>query len=186
VSHDWNLAGNEGYDTHNLAADTVAILDSSKATLVHMETLRRATLYTRKDSQAAKQLLLKLTARAEAAESEVHPDALAVFDAGYLAETYKQWLGEGAQNPANGLDGYARVQKALRLGGDNPQMEFAAALITLTGPQAEHQEHAAKAMAGAKTDRDLARNLSTRFLGPQSQTMAEMIMRNGEPKVARQ
>src|SRR6516164_3655282 len=72
VSHDWNLAGNEGYDTHNLAADTVAILDSSKATLVHMETLRRATLYTRKDSQAAKQLLLKLTARAEAAESEVH------------------------------------------------------------------------------------------------------------------
>src|SRR5215831_3194413 len=29
VSHDWNLTGGEGYDTANLAADTLVILNSS-------------------------------------------------------------------------------------------------------------------------------------------------------------
>jgi len=176
VSHDWNLSGEENYDTKNLSDDTIAILDqSSKATLVHMETLRRATLYARSDPLAAKHLLLKLTTRAETAENSTHPDAWAIFDAGYLAETYKQWLGEGARNPANGVDGYALVKKALQLSGDDAQMEFAAALITLGGPGvAEHQEHAAKAIAGAKTDELLKRNLKSHFLGS-GQTLAEII-----------
>jgi len=176
VSHDWNLSGEENYDTKNLSDDTIAILDqSSKATLVHMETLRRATLYARSDPLAAKRLLLKLTTRAETAENSTHPDAWAIFDAGYLAETYKQWLGEGARNPANGVDGYALVKKALQLSGDDAQMEFAAALITLGGPGVgEHQEHAAKAIAGAKTDELLKRNLKSHFLGS-GQTLAEII-----------
>ena len=186
VSHDWNLNGGENYDTQVLAKDTITILDASQVTLVHMETLRRATLYARKDAQAAKQLLLMLTARAEAAQNSGHPDALAVFDAGYLAETYKQWLGEGGQNPANGMDGYALVEKALRFRGNDGQMEFAAALITLSGPAKVNQEHAQKAKEGAKSDSLLARNLNTRFLGASSQTMAEMIQRNATTKVARE
>ena len=186
VSHDWNLNGGEIYDTHELAKDTIAILDANQVTLVHMETLRRATLYARKDAQAAKQLLTMLTARAEVAENPGHPDALAVFDAGYLAEAYKQWLGEGGQNPANGMDGYGLVKKALGFRGNDGQMEFAAALITLSGPARENQEHAQKAMDGAKTDALLARNLNTRFLGAGSQTMAEMMQRNATTKVARE
>jgi hypothetical protein len=186
VSHDWNLNGGENYDTRDLAKDTITILDASQVTLVHMETLRRATLYARKDAEAAKQLLLMLTARAEAAQNSPHPNALAVFDAGYLAEAYKQWLGEGGQNPANRVNGYALVKKALQLHGNDGQMEFAAALITLSGPAAENQEHARKAMDDAKTDPLLARNLSTRFLGSESQTMAEMIRRNAATKVVRQ
>jgi len=186
VSHDWNLNGGENYDTHELAKDTIAILDASQVTLVHMETLRRATLYAGKDAQAAKQLLLMVTARAEAVQNSGHPDALAVFDAGYLAETYKQWLGEGGQNPANGTDGYGLVKKALRFRGKDGQMEFAAALVTLPGPARENQEHAQRAMDGAKTDALLARNLNTRFLGAGSQTMAEMIQRNATTKVARE
>jgi len=186
VSHDWKLDGSESYGTQHLAADTVALLDRNpKAALVHMETLRRATLYARKDPQAAKQLLLRLTARAEAEQNLPHPDPLTVFDAGYLAETYKQWLGDGGENPAYGLNGYALVKKALELTSGDPQMEFAAALITLRGPQAEHAEHAAKAIAGAKTDKALARNLATHFLGPESETMAEMITRNQPSKADR-
>lgn len=186
VSHDWNLSGGENYDTAKLADDTMAILDGSpKATLVHMETLRRATLYARKDPQAAKQLLVRLMARSEAAENSKSPDALAIFDAGYLAESYKQWLGEGGQNPANGMDGYALVKKALQSSGGDAEMEFAAALITLRGPEAEQRVHAAKAIAGAKTDELLAQNLNSHFLG-QSQTMAAMITRGSETKVARQ
>ena len=186
VSHDWNLNGGENYDTHDLAKDTIAILDGSQVTLVHMETLRRATLYARKDTQAAKQLLLMVIARAEAEQNSGHPDALAVFDAGYLAEAYKQWLGEGDQNPAQRVDGYALMKKALLFRGNDGQMEFAAALITLSGPARENQEHAQKATDGAKTDVLLARNLNTRFLGAGSQTMAEMIQRNAVTKVARE
>ena len=186
VSHDWNLNGGENYATHELAKDTIAILDASQVTLVHMETLRRATLYARKDAQAARQLLLMVTARAEAAQNSGHSGALAVFDAGYLAEAYKQWLGEGGQNPANGTDGYGLVKKALEFRGNDGQMEFAAALVTLSGPARENQEHAQKAMDGAKSDALLARNLNTRFLGAGSQTMAEMIQRNATAKVARE
>ena len=185
VSHDWNLNGGENYDAKNLPDDTIAILDhGSKTTLVHMETLRRATLYARQDPTAAKQLLLRLTARADASASSAAPEALKIFDAGYLAEVYKQWLGEGSKNPANGMDGYALVKKAIQVKGD-AQMEFAAALITLGGPGAEHQAHAAKALAGAKTDQLLAQNLNSHFLG-RSQTMAEMITRGPETKVAKQ
>src|SRR5947207_9572969 len=77
ISHDWNLTGGENYDTNQLAGDTLAVLDASKVPLVHMETLRRATLYARKDPMAAKQLLLKLVARAQSGESASNPDAFA-------------------------------------------------------------------------------------------------------------
>jgi hypothetical protein len=186
ISHDWNLSGGENYDTHNLANDTIALLDSSEVPLVHMETLRRATLYARKDPQAAKQLLVQLVARARSSESSAHPNALAIFDAGYLAEAYKQWLGEGSANPANGLDGMVWITKALQASGNNPEMEFAAALVTLHGSDAKHQAFAQRAAAGAKNDELLARNLARHFIGAQSQTMAELILKNDETKVARQ
>ena len=166
----WNLSGNENYDTRNLVRDTLAILDSNAPVLVRMETMRRATLYAGKDSQAAKELVIRLHAR-----TNIQPaDALAWFDVGYLAAAYGQWL---KQNPASGLDAYALVQKALSLRGNDPEMEFAAALITLRGPEKDHQEHARKAVAGAKSDPLLAQNLASRFLG-NDQTVAEMLTTN--------
>jgi len=179
ISHDWNLSGSENYDTSKLASDTIAILDSSDVTLVHMETLRRATLYARKDPLAAKQLIARLVSRADATKSatpSTPPSALAVFDAGYLAETYKQWLG-AENNPAQRFDGYALVQLALQRRGNDPQMEFAAALISVGNASINGQEHAEKALAGAKNDSLLARNLSAHFLGAQSETLSAMITR---------
>src|SRR2546427_11765746 len=138
ISHSWNLSGGENYDTKNLVRDTLEILAPDTSVLVRMETLRRATLYARKDPVAAKELLARLHARATSAESSGHPDALAWFDIGYLVETYKQWIGQNLPhmtdgmrldtNPAAGVDGYALVKKALALRasalhGDNPQME---------------------------------------------------------------
>src|SRR5258708_10963345 len=121
ISHSWNLSGGENYDTKNLVRDTLDILAPGTPVLVRMETLRRATLYARKDPVAAKELLARLHARATAAESSGHSDALAWFDVGYLAETYKQWLGQNlphmtdglrmAPNPAPGLHGYAMEEK---------------------------------------------------------------------------
>jgi hypothetical protein len=183
ISHDWNLSGSESYNTKNLSADTIAILDSDPVVLVHMETLRRATLYARKDSIAAKQLLTKLVARADSL-ANTPAAALASFDLGYLAETFKQWMGKDEPNPAQGFDGYALVKKSIQFRGNDPQMHFAAALISLNGPADEERDFAQKAIAGAKTDALLQRNLSTHFRGPQTETMAEMISRTPAVKVA--
>ena len=189
----WNLSGGENYDTKNLVADTLEILKPETPVLVRMETLRRATLYARKDPLAAKALLAKLHARATSAESAGRPDALAWFDAGYLVETYKQWIGQNLphmtdgmrmdSNPAAGVDGYAWVKKAIALRGaaipgDDAQMEFAAALITLSGPREEHAQHAQKAVTGAKADALLAQNLATHFIGPKDLTVSEMLAKD--------
>lgn len=174
----WNLSGNENYDTKNLARDTLAILGPSTPVVIRMETLRRATLYARKDPQAAKELFTKLFARAASNETAAHPDALAWFDAGYLAEAYNQFLGKEGQNPAAGIDGYSLVKKALALRGQDPEMEFAAAMITLSGPQKDHQEHVQKAIAGAKGDPLLAQNLSSHFMGNDQQSVSQMLTKN--------
>jgi hypothetical protein len=174
----WNLAGNENYDTRNLVQDTLAILDSGAPVIVRMETLRRATLDARNDPRAAKALLTKLYQRATSAEAAGHSDALAWFDAGYLVEAYRQWFYKDP-NPAAGIDGYGLVKKALALRGhSDPEMEFAAALITLQGPEPAHQEHARRAIAGAKGDPLLARNLSSQFLGSETRTVSEALLRS--------
>ncbi len=181
ISHNWELTGTENYDLKNLVPDTLAILDSNTPVLVRMETLRRATLYAEKNSQIAKELLTKLHARATNAESAGRPDALAWFDAGYLIEAYKQLYWK-SQNPASGLDGYAWVVKAINLRGSDPEMEFAAALITLGSQQANHQDHVLKATVGAKADPLLAQNLASRFIGSDSPTISQMFAKAVSPK----
>ena len=171
----WNLTGNENYDTQNLTKDTLAILDSGAPVIVRMETLRRATLYARKDPRAAKELLTRLYQRANSETTSTRHDALARFDVGYLAEAYKELFGKES-NPAAGIDGYDLVVKALALSGHNdPEMEFAAALITLHGHDRAHEEHARKAIASAKVDFLLARNLSSQFRGDPTQTVSEAL-----------
>jgi hypothetical protein len=187
ISHEWNLTGSESYNVNNLVSDTVALLESDSTVLVHMETLRRATLYAQKDPVVANRLLITLVSRSDAAARTPNA-ALASFDAGYLAETFKQYelISKSANDPAHNVDGYALIKKAIQLRGNDPQMEFAAALVTLSGPAADHADYAQKALAGAKSDPLLAHNLSTHFMSPQSETMTEMITRNSNVKVARQ
>jgi hypothetical protein len=159
--------GSNGYDLKNLTRDTLAILDANAGVLVRMETLRRATLYARQDPTVAKELMSKLYLRAQGSNT-----ALAWFDAGYLAESYKVWIGRDEPNPAAGLDGYGWVKKAIQLSGGDAQMEYAAALITLRGPAGEHREYVQKAMDGAKRDALLARNLSAQF---HNESMAALL-----------
>ena len=163
--------GDGAYDLKNLTPDTLAILDSNTPVLVRMETLRRATIYARQDPAVAKELITRLQARA-AKSAAADSGALAWFDLGYLTETYKQWMGKGEPNPAQGLDGYAFVNKAITLRGSDAQMEFAAALIALTHSESDRKPHVEKAMAGAKTDSLLAQNLASFF---NRQTIAELL-----------
>jgi hypothetical protein len=172
---DWNQKGSAGYGLKNLIGDTQVILGSNTPVLIRMETLRRATLYARLDQQVPKELLTRLYARAINSDATGHSDALAWFDVGYLAETYKQWIPENESNPATGLDGYGWVKKALSLRGQDPEMEFAAALITLAGPEGDHQDHVRKAIAGAKDDSLLAQNLASNF---NRQMISELLTNN--------
>ena len=163
--------GDASYDLKNLTRDTLAILDSNPSVLVRMETLRRATIYARQDPQVAKELITRLQARTNNSDAG-NMGALAWFDVGYLAEAYKQWMRNGEANPARGLDGYAWVKKAIQVRGSDAEMEFAAALITLSGPGGEHRDHVEKAMAGAKTDPLLAQNLASTF---NNQTISALL-----------
>ena len=121
----------------------------------------------------AKELLTRVHARVANSDAGTL-GALAWFDVGYLAEAYKQWMGKGEPNPASGLDGYGWVKKAISLRGSDPEMEFAAALITLSSSERDHSDHVEKAMAGAKTDPLLAQNLASNF---NRQTIADMLTR---------
>ena len=170
----WNLNGNETYDSANVVADTLKLLAPTTAVLVRMESMRRATLYAQRKSGIASELLARVEARAK----ENPKDALAEFDYGYLVETYKQakWLAEhtnwlksstGWRNEEMGaaekVDGSALVEKAISLRGGDAEMEFAAALMTKEGADAERVRHVKGALAGAKRDPLLARNLASRF-----------------------
>ena len=172
TSTGWNLSGEEAYDVSHLVPDTLALLVPSTPVLVRMETLRRATLYAQQQTAVAKELLFRLEVRTR----ENPKDALAAFDFGYLVECYRQasWLRQHtdwlkASGDAMGanlvmkMDGYELVRKAIALRGSDPQMEFAAALMTTERASSEHDRHLQNAMAGAKADALLARNLASRL-----------------------
>jgi hypothetical protein len=188
IGHNWNLTGTESYNTSNLVSDTLSILDADPTTLVHMETLRRAALYGEKNPQVLKQLVIKMIARTDLPNQNATAASFASFDLGYLTATLAQLhaIYQDFANPVKTLDAKALIDKAIHLRGNDSQMEFAAALITLDGPADEHHAHAEKAIAGAKSDPLLAQNLSSHFIRPDSETMAQIITRNTTIKVAQQ
>ncbi len=149
---------------NRLASDTIALLAPDAQVLVRMETLRRAAIYAEKDPRAAKELALRLKARAEAAKSSGEADALALFDWGYFAEAYRQAAMAGHSSPEfdTKVNGYELVQRALAQRGSDAQMEFAAALVaSATGQRGAANQHLATAAARAADGSLLAKNLVT-------------------------
>ncbi len=158
TSSGWNLTAQETYDISHLVADTLTLLGPSTPVLVRMETMRRATLYAQQRTVIAKELLQRLEARTR----ENPKDALAAFDTDWLKKTESGEIAMRAK-AAISIDGYQWVRKAIALRGSDPQMEFAAALMTTEAPISEHDQHLQHAIAGAKSDAMLARNLASRF-----------------------
>jgi hypothetical protein len=162
--------GKADYQTANLIADTEALLTPSTPVVVRMETLRRAALYASSNAQLANQLLSRLLARADASETAGRPDALALLDAAYVAEAFREIASlsgadfaaraEGARATLGHADGYALISRSISARPDDPAIQFAAALIAADKNRARYTDHAAKARAGAGRDPLLARNLS--------------------------
>jgi hypothetical protein len=153
----WRSA-DPSYNIQHLADDTVALLQPNTPVIVRMETLRRATVYTMQDRDVAARLLERLEARSNDAEKRGKTDALALFDVGYLLETYKQaaW-----KDIASGRDGYALITRAIQLRGNDADMEFAAAMATADsqGSSGLRTAHLKLAVAGAVEGSLLAKNL---------------------------
>ena len=160
------------YDSSHLVADTLALLTPQTPVIVRMETLRRATVYASRKPQLAGALLDALEARAARPEANV---GYAVFDFGYLAETYKQasWMpGDSAPAAAmrnaiaraRTIDGYMLVQKGQTLTGDK---SMAFALVAMSIDRTRGLEplriHLADAREAAKTDASVRANLATHW-----------------------
>ena len=162
--------GNPDYDVKNLVRDTEALLTPSTPVLVRMETLRRAALYASRDGDVARQLLNTLNARARNSVGATNANPLAIFDAGYLAETFRQitrlegeaefrTIARTLRGAFDDIDGYAMVKKSATMRPDDPALEFAAALIAMGVERTSYPQHAAKARQGSSTDALLAKNI---------------------------
>jgi hypothetical protein len=168
----WNTP-DRTYDVRRLRGDTLRLLTPDMPILARMETLRRATIYAARNRQVADELLTAIVERTTSAPAGP-TRTLALFDAGYLIETYRQatHLASGDMLAAPDRptwafwrastrpDGYGLLLQALEAGA-NPEMEFAASLMK-EGRVSE--AHRRKAEAGATPGSLLAKNL--RLIGP--------------------
>ena len=164
----WNTP-DRSYDLQRLTADTLNLLTPTAPVLARMEIMRRATIYAGRDPKVAAALLKSVVDRAKATPAGSR-DPMPWFDAGYLIETYRQNVSAnfkmlaGAEpllsefgRASRGAEGYALVLKALKLAGQNAEMEFAASLMQQGTVAAEHRR---RAVAGAARDSLLAKNLA--------------------------
>jgi hypothetical protein len=161
---DWKSV-DPSYDVSHLTTDTLALLTPSTPVVARMETIRRATIYAAAHPQHAAELLGALQERA-AAKTAAAPAA--VFDFGYLVETYKQ-ASFMFSSPVKGLeaiDGYQLVLKAAAIQSD-PAMEFGAAVIAQGSAnaalRAATRGHLDRAIAGAKSDAALHASVTKHF-----------------------
>ena len=168
----WNGAARD-YDTTRLSADTLRLLGAQTPVIARMETLRRAAIYASADGDTLRDLSSKLDARITAAKTP-QAKALALFDAGYFAETLQDIARlQGYDMPGVGKvdvaalrtqlakgDGSLRIAEAIKLQPADASMRFAAALVSAADQRkGDYNMHARLARAGAPADALLARNI---------------------------
>jgi hypothetical protein len=157
----WNTPRPD-YDRARLPEDTVALLGPRTPVLVRMETLRRAAIYASADPAVAERLFDALRGRA-ARGADGRTDPLAQFDLGYAVAAYRQTrhMFDRLLSADPPEDGYALVRQALSARGSDPEMEYAAALVTHGRVvRGISDKHLKLAIAGAREGSDLDRTLA--------------------------
>jgi hypothetical protein len=159
------------YDVHRLTDDTLRLLAPTTPVLARMETLRRATIYASSDARVASELLSRVLGRALDGVASGAANRQALFDAGYLVESYRQAnliykyeMLRGSEKSAwqlretpKGLDGYSWIVSAMAMGPMDPEMEFGASRVS---EGATSQSHVGKALKGARPGTPLAATLA--------------------------
>jgi len=151
------------YNAARLVDDTLALLTPNTPVIVRMETLRRATLYAARSPKQAAVLLDRLQQRATIPDVNA---PLALFDFGYLVETYKQathLFGRPNQAVQN-IDGYNLVAKSAAMTED-PGIDFALAVMTRdqTRGAEVYRAHLAKVLKAARSNPAIEMNLARQF-----------------------
>jgi hypothetical protein len=158
------------YDLQRLTDDTLRLLTPTTPVLARMETIRRATIYASSDTRVASELLSRVLGRAIDGVASGPGNRQALFDAGYLVESYRQanliYKYEMLRGPEKsawqlretpkGLDGYSWIVSAIAMGPVDPEMEFGASRVT---EGASSQAHVRKAITGARAGTPLASTL---------------------------
>jgi hypothetical protein len=151
------------YDASHLVADTVRWLSPDAPIVVRMETIRRATVYASRNPAQAAALLDRLQQRASVSDANA---PLAVFDYGYLVETFKQatYLFGRPNQAVQNIDGYNLVMKAAAMTGD-PGIEFALAVMTRDNTRGNdvYRAHLARVLAAAPANPLIASNIAKQF-----------------------
>ncbi len=172
----WNGQSWQGHandiDLKTLVPATERLLTPDTPFIVRMETLRRASLYASRDPKVAADLLARITARTRDAKAGKTDQSLALFDTGYLIETYRQigmlgGYGDQIGTDTNAiarlvkdLDGSAMVQQVVAAKPDDPELQFSAAIVAKARERREtYRQHAAKARVAAKADTLIAQNM---------------------------
>ena len=140
------------YDTRCVVEDALKLLAPEMPVLVRMETIRRAALYMERGAASRDALLKALMLRVLDAEALGKPSALAWFDAGYAMGLFRHFQ-------QFGREGYPWVRKALKIRRTDAEMEYACAILTVTGKKETFLHHLGKAAEGAKQNPLLERNL---------------------------
>ena len=168
----WNALDRQ-YDTARLQADTLRLLDARTPVIARRETLRRAAIYASADGTRLRGLVATLEARVSAAKTP-QAKALALFDAGYFAETLQDIERlQGYDMPGIGRvdvaalrsmlakgDGSQRIAEALKMRSGDASMRFAAALVSAADQRkSDYNTHARLAREGVAADALLARNI---------------------------
>ncbi|MGH9934636.1 MAG: hypothetical protein ACREAM_00220 [Blastocatellia bacterium] len=185
---DWRSVKSD-YDINRLVEDTLALLTPDTPVIARMETLRRAVIYsawarvdrevnyTKRNDNAAQDLFSRLVGNSKQSAFQAaskKPDPLKLFDAGFFVESWKQAYVDGSGKKPVDFDGYALVKQAIALRGNDPEMEFAAALMTsIRSDKAAHRAHLQKAISGAPEGSLLARNIINHF-GRKGQSLADV------------
>ena len=149
----WNTPS-PAYDIRRLPDDLQRLLSPDAPVLTRMENMRRAAIYAWDHPPVADQLIAALRARTSKATGRER--ALALFDAGYLLETYNQ--GAHRHRRATLQGGYEMVLSAIAMAGGSAEMEFAASLMT-EGERAKG--HLRRARTATPAEPLLARNIET-------------------------
>ncbi len=148
-------------DSEKWIDEVVAVLDGSDVAIVHMETLRRATIACARTTTSSS-LLARLLARALNAEASGKPDAFALFDVGFFAQSLDQYGSDSSAGCGvkKGIIGYAYISRAMEVAPNNAQFQFAAALMTAIHNKTSSDLHLARANVGARHDKLLAMNIT--------------------------
>lgn len=168
------------YDMNQLVPDVMAILETDAPILVRMETMRRASVYAvwslrdykvgfdPKGDGAALALLDKVMMRKDAAEKngyKTKAEKLALFDAGYLLETYKYIGFEESSKRVLTTEGLAWAEKANNALDCPGEIEMALAIMLQNhrGEEAAQDKHLKIAVSKAAEGSLLAKNLVSHF-----------------------